>query len=79
MRENAPQCVGVSVCPQGPSPRVGERFRRNGEVCDWLQRWGLEIDNETEVPKPSQTVNATDPSPMWGGLMALLALLAQES
>ena len=76
---NAPRYVAVSVSPMAPEPGNGWKILSDDEVCDWLRQWGFAIDGGTEVPQPDQTVNEANPIPMFGGLPALRALLAQAS
>lgn len=74
----APQSVAVSVSPMVPEPGAGYKILDDREICDCLQRWGFAIDEEMEGPKPTRTVNAAQPIPIFGGRPALMELLAQE-
>lgn len=74
-----PRCVAVSVNPIVPNPGNGYKILSDDEICDWLQKGGFAIDEETPVPQPDQTVNAAHPIPMFGGLSDLAKLLAQKS
>ncbi len=76
---NSARCVAVSVDPMVPNPGNGYKILSDDEICDWLQKWGFAIDEETQVPLPDGTVNAANPIPMFGGLSDLVELLAQES
>lgn len=76
---NRPRHVAVSVNPIVPNPGNGYKILSDDEVCDWLQKWGFAIDEETLIPQPNQTVNAAHPIPMFGGLSDLVELLAEES
>lgn len=67
--------MAVSVSPEVPGLGTGQRILRNHEICDWLQQWGFEIDEQTQVPPPDRTVNAGKPISMAGGQADLVELL----
>ena len=71
----APRSVAVSVFPQVSLPGKGLYTLRNDEICDWLQQWGFSIDEQMQIPRPNQTVNAGHPIPMAGGRSDLAELL----
>ena len=74
-KREGPGYVAVSVSPGVPSLGNGQRNLRNHEICDWLQQWGFEIDEQTQVPPPDRTVNAGKPISMAGGRADLVELL----
>ena len=60
-----------------PNPSNGYKIPSDHEICDWLQKWELAIDEETQVPPPDRTVNAADPISISRGLSDLVELLSE--
>ena len=74
-----PESVAVSASLMVSEPCADNNILDDGATCDPLQQWGFAIEEETEVSKPTRTVNSTQPVPMLAGTPASMELLAQES